>query len=334
MRRRWATAQPQQGYTHGANDQANAIVACGYSGNPNWNFQVNTIPYIVQGCITDVIQTSGTTCGAPLENGKGLNITTAYQGPTCAIAYDPQNPNVNWTLAGTPIATEDLPNPIGIAGCTNGKLYGLDSDGSIWVNSNGGDNSSWGLVTASSPAAHLMCADTLYRFDTNRSLWRNDGTDRSPSWTLLGNPTATRQVAVTQRQGEGAPGFVLFYGLNDDGTLWTSNSGADSDWTEVNPSVGGTDRIVAAGTDLGSRLFALNYDKTLSYNWGEGCGANWIQLDTVPSTVEIAATTYTTMYALNSDGSLWRGDIQGTDAMISTFVGTGKARTCVNGTLQ
>jgi hypothetical protein len=40
------------GYTHGGNSPASAASACGYWGVAGWNYQVNTMPYILGLCIT------------------------------------------------------------------------------------------------------------------------------------------------------------------------------------------------------------------------------------------------------------------------------------------
>jgi hypothetical protein len=92
-----------QGYTHGANDQAAAKVACGYSSHPTWNFQVNTLPYILGSCVEDVLAQSGTSCGGNLETCPvgyvklidGVSSTGAGGAPgtqTCSCVLDPGMP--------------------------------------------------------------------------------------------------------------------------------------------------------------------------------------------------------------------------------------------------
>lgn len=87
----WHEAMHQHGYTHGANDQANAIVACGYAGDANWHFQRNTMPYIVEGCIDEVIDQSGRNCGG-IESCPGdnqLNLVDGDGSSTCECVNDP-----------------------------------------------------------------------------------------------------------------------------------------------------------------------------------------------------------------------------------------------------
>ena len=89
----WHEASHTQGYTHGANDQANAINACGYAGDPTWNFQANTMPYLIGSCISAVIDQSGATCGGDLAAGcesGALRMITSFSGTTCACVHDPR----------------------------------------------------------------------------------------------------------------------------------------------------------------------------------------------------------------------------------------------------
>lgn len=89
----WHEASHTQGYTHGANDQTSAISACGYPGDPSWNFQVNTMPYIIGNCISAVIDQSGSTCGGDLASGcesGALRMINSFSGTTCSCVHDPR----------------------------------------------------------------------------------------------------------------------------------------------------------------------------------------------------------------------------------------------------
>jgi hypothetical protein len=89
----WHEASHTQGYTHGANDQANAINACGYAGDPTWNFQANTMPYLIGECVNAVIDQSGTTCGGDLAAGcesGALRMIDSFSGTTCSCVHDPR----------------------------------------------------------------------------------------------------------------------------------------------------------------------------------------------------------------------------------------------------
>jgi hypothetical protein len=87
----WHEQSHTQGYTHGANDQANALINCGYPGDPTWNFQFNTMPYIDGDCISAVIDQSGTTCGNLDSCGPGrVKLIDGIGSSTCTCVPDPR----------------------------------------------------------------------------------------------------------------------------------------------------------------------------------------------------------------------------------------------------
>lgn len=96
----WHEAMHTHGYTHGADDQDNAKINCGYAGESDfaWQFQTNTAPYIVDNCIAQVLAKSGTTCtaGGTLETcgaNHGLTIVDSFASPsTCSCVEDPGLP--------------------------------------------------------------------------------------------------------------------------------------------------------------------------------------------------------------------------------------------------
>ncbi|AFL81174.1 ABC-type uncharacterized transport system, permease component [Aequorivita sublithincola DSM 14238] len=86
----WHEVMHQQGYTHGANDQINALVNCGYAGDATWNFQVNTMPYIIGNCISDIIGQSGNACNLnDCDGSNQLQTITHYNGTECKCVNDP-----------------------------------------------------------------------------------------------------------------------------------------------------------------------------------------------------------------------------------------------------
>ena len=90
----WHEVMHTHGYTHGANDQANAKNSCGYSTftDAQWHFQRNTMPYIIGNCIDNVITRSGTVCGN-VESGCGKNelrVITGVNSNTCECVHDPK----------------------------------------------------------------------------------------------------------------------------------------------------------------------------------------------------------------------------------------------------
>ncbi|WP_423999445.1 FG-GAP repeat domain-containing protein [Maribacter sp. IgM3_T14_3] len=86
----WHEAMHQQGYTHGASDQENAITACGYEEGDSWHFAVNTMPYIIQNCISEVLMQSarlGDIDSCPGSNQ--LKIVSQYNGRSLECINDP-----------------------------------------------------------------------------------------------------------------------------------------------------------------------------------------------------------------------------------------------------
>lgn len=87
----WHEVTHTHGYTHGANGQANAKQACGYANSPTWNYQRNTMPYILGNCIKKVINQSANVCGVIddclLPNS--LRVVNHFNGQTCSCVTDP-----------------------------------------------------------------------------------------------------------------------------------------------------------------------------------------------------------------------------------------------------
>ncbi len=330
----WHEAMHQQGYTHGANDQASAKVACGYSSSTDaqWNFQVNTMPYIVENCISEVISRSGRICGAPLESGAGLKLITDFDGTTCSVAQDPQEPTVSWSRVGTPGSAAQ------IAACSeslDGRVYALNYDHTLWVSHSSGADGSWQYVQTPGAAQQIFCAKhTLYAFNNDRTLWRNDGSDAAVSWTYVGRPGGAKRIAAATQQDiyipiVGYPNWYAFpalYALNDDNTLWKSTSGADGTWTYLGQTLGVLDRIAVGGAIGEARPFGLAIDYSVWLNAGDGCSAYWYKVGNLPYAAEIAASSATTLYALGHDHSLWKGTVRGADWL--TTYALGKSRHC------
>ncbi len=87
----WHEVMHTQGYTHGANEQPAAKVACGYATDATWHFQTNTMPYILGNCVSQVIDRSAQRCG-DVERCPGssqLRLVTSFAGSTCACVNDP-----------------------------------------------------------------------------------------------------------------------------------------------------------------------------------------------------------------------------------------------------
>ena len=91
----WHEIMHQNGYVHGANDQKNAIINCGYKGDPSWNFQKNTMPYIIEHCVNDIITQSGKNCNLDSCLGSNqLQMITSYNGTQCKCVNDPSKKGI------------------------------------------------------------------------------------------------------------------------------------------------------------------------------------------------------------------------------------------------
>ena len=89
----WHEVSHTHGYGHGDNhDNALAQTACGYAGDATWNFQQNTMPYMIGDCISYVLGQSATVCGY-LEScqGRALRLIDGLNSNTCTCVSDPRN---------------------------------------------------------------------------------------------------------------------------------------------------------------------------------------------------------------------------------------------------
>lgn len=89
----WHEVMHNHGYTHGANDQANAKINCGYptSTNAEFHFQRNTMPYIVGACLDKVVNLSGEHCGNMETCGQNeLRVIDGFDETSCSCVHDPR----------------------------------------------------------------------------------------------------------------------------------------------------------------------------------------------------------------------------------------------------
>ncbi len=91
----WHEVTHTHDYSHGGNEQKEAAAACGYASDPTWDYQVNTLPYIVGNCIQYVLEKSADVCGSPDSCGLGALNLISDPGATgstksCACVSDPR----------------------------------------------------------------------------------------------------------------------------------------------------------------------------------------------------------------------------------------------------
>ena len=85
----WHEVMHQYGYGHGEGKPEE----CGYTGSSGFNFQSNTMPYLVDNCLGSTITESGNKCGADMATACGpnaLKMVTALGGSSCECVRDPQ----------------------------------------------------------------------------------------------------------------------------------------------------------------------------------------------------------------------------------------------------
>ena len=71
---------------------------CGVS-RPGWDYQVNTVPYIVGNCLSEVLYASAATCGTDFACGnQGLLMIDEFNGDGCVCAQDPV---ISWDGTGS-----------------------------------------------------------------------------------------------------------------------------------------------------------------------------------------------------------------------------------------
>lgn len=94
----WHEAMHTHGYVHGNSgaatlEQQNAEnrEQCGQSSNPDWNFQANTMPYVLDKCLTEIIDASQRACGELRSCGSEnrLKLVDRLDGTSCSCRSDP-----------------------------------------------------------------------------------------------------------------------------------------------------------------------------------------------------------------------------------------------------
>ncbi|WP_158501543.1 VCBS repeat-containing protein [Vitiosangium sp. GDMCC 1.1324] len=221
----WHEVMHTHGYTHGANDQANAKVACGYGtlSDSQWHFQYNTMPYIIGDCLGEVIDRSGQRCGNVDSCGaNALRIVDGFDSTTCSCQYDPRPT----ALGMVDIRGEGHVDAKMVEGerIPVGWLYANDNQ-TGWVGDFNGDNrddfvirSPWGLgLVAHDGSGMSMLAGYSY------GTWLG-------SWQL---GSADRIEAVVDLNGDGRDELVL-RNANGLGVLYLNTSGSVTTMHVVN----------------------------------------------------------------------------------------------------
>ncbi len=101
----WHEVMHNYGYSHGDNDDnARAKTACGYTPDVTYDFQHNSMPYLIQDCMQSVINSSGVNnvCGNTSTCGSnGLAIRTGFdENSPCECVPDPRAPGAKVTFYG------------------------------------------------------------------------------------------------------------------------------------------------------------------------------------------------------------------------------------------
>jgi hypothetical protein len=202
----------------------------------------------------------------------------------------------------------ERPGAQSIAACGNGRLYALHKDGTLASTDGTRSAGAWQPHGRLTNAARIACAGTtLYYLSGNRELFdlrAPAGTASVPAARRLGRPYAAAHLGAAVNGSLAMP-----WVLNDDSTLWPSTkAGVAGQWVRVGPP-GSAARVAGAP----GRVFVLNRDRTLWIS-ETGRDGSWRLIDQPRSAAEITATARgnresATVYALNDDGSLWRGSV-------------------------
>jgi hypothetical protein len=203
------------------------------------------------------------------------------------------------------------PGTVSIAACGNGRVYALRGDGELASTHGSLASAAWQGHGTLAGATRLACAGTtMYYLGHERQLFElrapegtaSVGTAGAGAARRIGRPWGAMTIAAAYH-GD----FPTPWALNDDRTLWFNpEGGVDSRWVNVGRP-GLAARIAAAP----GRVFALNHDRTLWIS-PTGRDSSWRLIDHPRAAVDIAATARAAhepavLYALNTDGSLWRG---------------------------
>jgi hypothetical protein len=232
-------------------------------------------------------------CEGPLENGGDVTSTTlaATAVPAAKIA---------WRQTGFPAYAAR------IAACGDGTLWALNVDRAIFRNAGSGADNAWTYITTLPQAQDIACSYRLWAFNDDHTLLRNEASGTAMNWMVVGRPTNVRQITV----GWNVPGQTgdAVFGLQDDGAIVRSPTGADGSWTKIGTATNA--KQIAAGR-TGLWLFTTGLDLLR----GNGSDAGWTLVDhpsgagmivEAPSPFQSGAGA---LWALNWDKKLYFGDV-------------------------
>lgn len=230
----------------------------GFQHDPNragFDMTVNSMPYIIQQCITVAAQDSArANAGGPLlANGcpRGqLSMAMAMGGTTTTCVDDPR-------LMRLPFSGGQQTTVAGAG------IFSLDWSGNVykWI----GSTFSWIGFGGRQFAAN---DDALYAITSDGSqIVRYDGT----GWTQIG--TASQKLIVGGRK---------VFSIAPDGTVWRWN-GTVNNWTQI----GGAGAQFVAGSD--GTLWALNVDRSAVLRYTDATG--WVVVGGPAAQLFVAGTT-------------------------------------------
>lgn len=204
----WHEVMHTHGYTHGANDQANAKVACGYAGTADafFHFQRNTLPYIVGSCLDRVIWDSASVCGA-VDSGCGegeLRLMDDWGSNSCTCVHDPRMEGLGLMAldADRELEATDQVSPADRMGSWN---YGTGDElvGHGDFDGDGRDEllirSGWGFGMIGGASSNLS-ADRIYAWGARIDGWVLDADD---SMTPIGDVDGDGHADILVRSGWG-----------------------------------------------------------------------------------------------------------------------------------
>jgi hypothetical protein len=263
----WHEASHTHGYTHGADDQANAMVACGYPSSTSFNFQTSTMPYIIQGCIGEVFNRAAKCANFKGCGSDALGVIKHFDSSVCECVEDPRATGIR--ILGTRSSNRLSEIERSNAGVRQGGwLYNPDNDSVSLVgdfNGNGRSDylirSGWGFGLVESTSSSQLSAITMYPWGTAIGGWTFASDQTFVRAGNLNADSANRDdvfvrspsagVAVFERSNSGSLELAKSYAYGTRLGWWVLGSGDSFVGYGNIDAAAGSEVVIRSGWGLG-----------------------------------------------------------------------------------